>query len=136
MRSKLLVRFIFIICLMSISACESGNTTYSNINKLENKEVETTIKNNLDIIVTNKNVSLSSNPNDYIKTNQKRYEEIISTGEPGLTYLVNRIKKSQENGLREWIMAKACNDILKGKNLNFEWNTGKEWLNNYEKNIK
>jgi len=89
------------------------------------------IEGNLDKIINNKEIGLSSNPNDYIKENQNEYDNIISKGEKGLEYLIDELKSSKENGLKEWIMAKASVDILKTNNPIKEWSTGKEWIEKY-----
>jgi hypothetical protein len=46
--------------------------------------------------------------------------------------LTKELKATESNGLKEWIMAKACADILQDKNPVAEWETGKQWLAKYE----
>lgn len=90
------------------------------------------IDKNLDVIMDNREVSRSSNPGDYIRANQALYDEIINSGEQGLTYLVETLKQNGAGGLKAWIMAKACEDILKDQAPDLPWATAQEWLANYE----
>lgn len=90
------------------------------------------IDNQLDTIVYNQEVFSSSSPIDYIQANQELYDDILNTGSPGFNYMLEELKDSQDNGLREWIIAKACNDILKDKAPDVQWDSGKDWLNKYE----
>jgi uncharacterized protein with ATP-grasp and redox domains len=110
------------VCSIILSACANDTTHVS-------KEIEA----NLQTILTANSFGVSSNPNDYIRNNQTSYDAIISKGQPAFEYLTNVLKKSDQNGLNEWIMAKACSDILKDKDPVKEWATGKEWLQKYGK---
>jgi hypothetical protein len=86
------------------------------------------IDNHLNTIIANPEYGygVSSNPNDYIKNNQHAYDSIVSQGNRSLDYLTSELSKSNQSGLKEWIMAKACGDILKDQNPVKEWSTGKE----------
>jgi hypothetical protein len=116
-----LKKLLFIALLISVFlvACQS------------NDNVGPEIEGNLNKIINNKEIGLSSNPNDYIKENQNEYNNIISKDEKGLEYLMDELKSSKEDGLKEWIMAKASVDILKTNNPIKEWSTGKEWIEKY-----
>ncbi|AOZ90836.1 hypothetical protein [Paenibacillus crassostreae] len=111
--------FIILLTLVFVVSCQSSDNV--------GQEIEA----NLNKIINNKEIAHSSNPNDYIKQNQNEYDNIISKDEQGLEYLIENLKTSKEDGLKEWIMAKACNDILKSDNPIQEWSTGKEWINKY-----
>lgn len=117
MRRDIVVLILAIF--LSVTACQSDeNTGYK-------------IEDNLKVIVKNEKAIISSNPYDYIQQNQRLYNEIIDTGNEGLDYLMKELKESKHNGLKEWIMAKACEDILEDKNPVKEWSTGKEWITKY-----
>jgi benzoyl-CoA reductase/2-hydroxyglutaryl-CoA dehydratase subunit BcrC/BadD/HgdB len=116
---RFLLLFLFVASLL-LSACEQ-----------DNKDVKG-IARNLNTIVMDKESNISSNPNDYIKNNQESYNNIVDKGNTSLEFLTKELKKSDQNGLKEWIMAKACTDILKNKNPVKEWASGKEWLSQYE----
>ncbi|WP_337103275.1 hypothetical protein [Paenibacillus sp. YIM B09110] len=115
---------LLIICtILILGACSSNH----------DKQFDSSvIDQNLENIVSNTKVSKSSNPMDYISENQELYDEIINTGNQGFTYLKNKLKESPTNGLTEWIIAKACDDILKDKKVDVQWESGKDWLNKYE----
>ncbi|WP_458121640.1 hypothetical protein [Paenibacillus sp. Z6-24] len=117
MRKILVITLLLInVCLV---ACQSNNN------------VAAEIEGHLDKIIGDKEIAASSAPIDYIEHNQQEYDSIINTGEDGLQYLTAELKSSEENGLKEWIMAKASTDILKMDNPVTEWSTGKEWINKY-----
>jgi len=115
------ILFIILLTLVFLVACQSSSN------------VGPEIEGNLDMIINNKGISISSNPIDYIKQNQNEYDSIISKDEKGLEYLIEELKGSKVNGLKEWIMAKASIDILKTNNPIKDWSTGKEWINKYIK---
>jgi hypothetical protein len=98
-----------------------------------NNEVDfgNSIDERLNILVSPKTVM--SNPNEYIKRNKPVYDSIVAEGRPALSYLLKELKVSKEDGLKAWIMAKLCCDILKEKNPVFHWSTGKEWYFMYVK---
>jgi beta-lactamase regulating signal transducer with metallopeptidase domain len=90
------------------------------------------IDHNLNKIINNKAVSVSSNPNEYIKANPEAYGKLLDKGEIGFQALLDMLRKSQQDGLKEWIMAKACEEILQGNITINGWSTGKAWLKEYE----
>jgi len=117
-------RIMILICTILIfTACSSNTDKQFDPSKIDQ---------NLETIIRNEKVLMSSNPMDYISENQELYDEIINTGNQGLNYLLIKLKESPTNGLREWILAKACDDILKDQVTEFQWQSGKEWLNKYE----
>ncbi|WP_197088285.1 hypothetical protein [Paenibacillus dauci] len=118
---------------MSITACQSNTSIDQSKSKTEEIRIENSINKNLDLIIANKNTRLSSNPTDYINANKKHYEEITNTGDQGFKFLYGELKQSSNDGLKEWIMAKACEDILKEKKPSIQWTSGKDWLQQYEK---
>ncbi|MBD0382508.1 LysE family translocator [Paenibacillus sedimenti] len=92
------------------------------------KEIEA----DLHKIITDKSSMASSNPGQYIANNQESYDRIVRHGDAAIVYLTKELKASNRNGLKEWIMAKACADILQENNPVEEWETGKQWLTKYE----
>lgn len=51
--------------------------------------------------------------------------------EGSLEYMLNEFAKSNEDGLKEYIMALACCDILGEDVTNKQWNSGREWYTSY-----
>lgn len=119
MLRRIILLLVVTVCFL-ITACQSD------------KNIAKEIEKNLNAIVNNEKVMTSSNPNEYIQQNQNSYQEIINKGNDGLSYLTTELKKSKQNGLKEWLMANACEDLLKNKNPVKEWSTGKEWITKYE----
>lgn len=117
---KTIVLLAAVALFLLSTACQSEQSV--------SKEIEE----HLHAIVKNEKAIVSSNPNVYIQQNQKHYQEIIDKGNDALSYLVNELKSSKQNGLKEWIMAKASEDILKDKSPVKEWSTGKEWITKYK----
>ena len=95
----------------------------------------TIIDNKLNIICNNPKVIVSSNPYDYTKDSQE-YRDIVNSGDSALKYMLTRFENSKENGLREYVMAIACSEILKENNETKKWTTGREWYDNYTKSNK
>ena len=81
--------------------------------------------------------ALSSNPYDYIKNNDY-YNKIVSLGTDALDLIKQKIDESNENGLKEYILAAAANDIAKVdlKKDTFNWSNGKEWVNEWDKHLR
>lgn len=118
MRAALLHLFLITVAILVTSCGQIKNTT--------------DIEDNLNKIITNKQYMVSSNPNDYIKNQLSAYKEILGMGDEALAYLTKELRTSDQNGLREWIMAKASEDILKDRSSVKEWATGKEWIKKYD----
>ncbi|NGZ76983.1 hypothetical protein [Saccharibacillus alkalitolerans] len=90
------------------------------------------IESDLHVIVTNPDAMASSNPGTYIEAEREAYDRIAGSGEEGLVYMTERIARSREDGLEEWILARACADMLGGEEASAgaeqSWETGKDWL--------
>ena len=79
------------------------------------------------------NTQLSSNPYDYAKDNEY-FQNIVDMGYPALSLIEETISKSQNNGLREYLLAIAAEEIAK-VNLktddagnNYQWETAKGFV--------
>lgn len=116
MNAKLL--YVLFMCILLLSAC--------------GKDIGKEIEADLLTITTDPKSQLNSNPGAYISNQQQSYDNIVSHGDAALDYLTKALKASENNGLREWLMAYACTDILGEKNPVKEWGNGKEWLASYE----
>lgn len=101
----------------------SGSTVNSD------EDLARTIDEKLNAIISN-GPSLSSNPYDYIKDNQD-YEEIVNMGKPALEYMLRKFEAGKENGLKEYIMAIACSEILGEKPGTGSWTSGRDWYNSH-----
>jgi hypothetical protein len=89
----------------------------------------------LEAIVSNPEHTLSSNPYDYTK-GSKDYEYIIKEGDKALNYMLSNFEKSDKNGLKEYVMAIACSEILGEKPEQKNWSSGREWYEQYLKDKK
>lgn len=119
---KISIVFCTLLMLINFSGCSTNNKT----------DLGTTIDSKLDTICSNPKVSTSSNPYDYTKNSQD-YKDIVSLGNNALTYMLTKFEGSKENGLKEYIMAIACSEILKENVETKKWETGREWYDNYIK---
>lgn len=84
--------------------------------------------------------AMSSNPYDYIKGNQ-HYQAIVSLGEGALLPIEDKIVNSKNDGLEEYILAIAAEEIAKidlknDKSSDVVWETGKGWANEWAKHLK
>jgi hypothetical protein len=82
-------------------------------------------------------LALSSNPYDYIKDNEY-YEDLISLGVDALPELERTLEKSEENGLNEFIIAIAIEEISQAdvKEIlddEFAWDTAKGFKAKWDK---
>lgn len=50
--------------------------------------------------------------------------------------MLNKFANSNTNGLKEYIMAIACSEILKENVETKKWETGRSWYDNYIKTNK
>ena len=123
MRNLDLKKNIAILCasflLISFSGCGKNVDT----------DIATFIDNKLDIICS---PTSSSNPYDYTK-GSKDFDDIVNMGDDALKYMLTKFKSSKENGLKEYVMAIACSEILKENPENKKWATGRGWYENYIK---
>lgn len=81
-------------------------------------------------------VMRSSNPYKFIENNSA-FEGITRLGYEALPIIKEKIEKSENNGLQEYILAIAAEQIasvdLKGKSYN--WDTGKGWAREWKKHL-
>ncbi len=80
--------------------------------------------------------AMSSNPYSYI--NNANYKSIISLGSEALPILVDRIDRSKENGLREYILSIATEEISKVdlKKDRGEWSSAKGFTKVWKTHLK
>lgn len=87
-------------------------------------------------IKENPSVMRSSNPYKFIENNSA-FEGITRLGYEALPIIKEKIEKSENNGLQEYILAIAAEQIasvdLKGKSYN--WDTGKGWAREWKKHL-
>jgi len=81
-----------------------------NTSALDSIDVKNKVDQLLKEIVDNGPVA-SSNPYDYIK-NSKAFDELVAMGNPALEYMFDSFAKSNEDGLKEYVMASACAKIM------------------------
>lgn len=77
--------------------------------------------------------SISSNPYEYIEECKEEYNHILAHGNIALELMLERLSNSKEDGLKEYIMAIACSEILKEDSDIKNWSTGLEWYREYVK---
>ena len=82
-------------------------------------------------------LAFSSNPYDYIKNNES-FDNIVAIGADALPIIKKKIAESENNGLREYILAIAAEKIAKVdlKGDNFGWDTAKGWEKKWNKHLK
>jgi hypothetical protein len=73
---------------------------------------------------------LSSNPYDYAGVSPA-FARLVGRGEPALEAIASEIEVSNENGLREYLLAIAGQRILGEEKPDGAWATGKEWVAHY-----
>lgn len=133
MQRKIINRIVMILLIAVVMFVISCNQFTSNQSIIQdfNKEID----DKLDTIISNPKHLASSNPYDYTKDNTD-YEFIINQGNKALNYMLDKFKGSTENGLKEYVMAIACSEILGEKPEQKNWSSGREWYENYLKDKK
>jgi len=104
-----------------------------NINNDDSYDISDIIESRLDVIVSSPKTA--SYPGAYINEHFIEYDEIVALGDKALQYMFSVFEKGGQTGLRGWIMALACSDII-GEDLLFsetQVNTGQEWYDLYIK---
>lgn len=102
-----------------------------------NKEI-ISLENSLNEAVSEKSeLAYSSNPYDYVKNNES-YKKIVAMGYEVIPLIQDRIDKSENDGLCEYILAIAAEDISKtnlktAANGEYSFSTAKEWSQNLTK---
>jgi hypothetical protein len=101
------------------------------------KLVDDMMKNYYEQIKKNPTLMLSSNPYDYTK-DCPEYDAIVALGYEALPYIKEKVEKSENNGLSEYILAIAAEKIgkVKLKGDHFNWDTGKGWAREWNKHLK
>jgi hypothetical protein len=83
----------------------------------------------------------SGNPYDYTKNNIY-FNKIVDMGYPVLPYLEDYITKSPDNGLREYLLAIACEEIsqvnlkVDEEGNKYKWETGKGFVQEWDKHLQ
>jgi hypothetical protein len=76
-------------------------------------------------------IGMSSNPYDYVGISPA-FERLVARGAPALDAIAAEIQESDENGLREYLLAIAGQRI-QGDTGPSMWSTGKQWAEKYRK---
>jgi len=116
---------IITLCCLAGCAISPGETEMDQLQELNRK---------LNVILSSPKVS--SNSYDYIKEHKEEYEFLVSQGELTLDHFIRELEQTESNGLREYIMAVVCVEILGEKNPVREWSSGKEWYDLYQRALE
>lgn len=129
-RLGILAVVMMLVCVLCVGilgvkvyASETYNV-HSNINTMM-EEINTMIENSDETM-------MSSNPYDYI--DNQYFDNLINGGISMLPAITDQIASSESNGLREYILAIAAEEIsktyLNQENV-YNWSNGKEWLDEW-----
>jgi hypothetical protein len=131
MRKRIII--VIVACLTGLIVLGLAGCKKTDKLVLTDKDFEQTIEEKLNNIVYPKDRSVltSSNPYDYINSSYEDYKHIVSQGKRSLNYMLSMFAKSNENGLKEYVMAAACSEILEEKPGSKNWASGREWFYTY-----
>ncbi len=103
---------IIIVSLLFLTACSYTEMKEERVGgeEVTNQQNEQEIDRALTKIIGSP--SASSNPNDYVKAHPEEFAYIVGQGELALSYFLNEFNKTSTDGLREYVMALACTEIL------------------------
>ena len=99
-------------------------------NESTDNSIADIVERNLDTITE---PSPYSNPYAYIDAHKAEYNEIVAHRDDALQYMFSLFEKGDQTGLRGWIMAVACCEIL-GEDTEFAnatVDTGQKWYDTY-----
>lgn len=97
--------------------------------QLLDDEISFDVSKRIDIIINDANKT-SSNPYDYIKANQKEYNELLKHPKETFRYSIkDLIDTNASNGLKSYIEAILCSEI----NKDLEFKSANDYLEKYKK---
>lgn len=139
-KNKLLVIILLCItvtCGILLNITYKASATERNIDSNLSK-----INKVLNDLYTNKDVLLeSSNPYDYIDDSRIKpmYQDMVSQGVDSIPLLIEKINNSSENGLNEYILAIAAEEVgktsLNELGQDFKWSNSKSWSKSIENHL-
>jgi len=93
-----------------------------------------------DLMRSNPQKALESNPYVYVGPDNQYYRNIVNIRSPALQYLRNKIAESKNDGLEEYILAIAMEEIakvnLKGENQSYHWSHAKGFVPVWDQHLK
>ena len=127
-----------VMAFILLSGCSYSKTTQDEVSPgvvpdqpQEQSDTDQIIEAKLDAIVRGSQANqLSSNPYDYIIGNQD-YDDIVRMGDEAFRYMLKKMQTSQEDGLKEYIMANACAAWTGEDPRNRKWSSGQEWFEGF-----
>ena len=93
------------------SAIEFADTPIKGSNSKFSSKIVNLVEDSLTAIMSSP--LQSSNPEDYVKANEKAYEDILKYGgEEALSYMLSQFEQGNADGLRSQIMMRLCKELL------------------------
>ncbi|HBC91574.1 MAG TPA: hypothetical protein DCZ10_01360 [Pelotomaculum sp.] len=77
----------------------------------------------------------SSNPQDYIDAHQAEYNAILALDVKALPYLFTEFEKGGQTGLKGYIMARLCKQILFEEDVSYAATNPQDWYNTYKAHV-
>lgn len=133
---KRIALYVLIVSLLSLPIFFQL-TGASAIEKQINENLSE-IMENIEVMATrNPELAASSNPYDYINENNN-YNNIVQIGQEAIPVIEKNINSSKENGLQEYILAIAAEEIAKVdlRENRYNWSNAKEWASVWNKYLK
>jgi hypothetical protein len=130
MKKIIVLSAAMLILLITSVGCNGSNALTELQGNFPLNGIVDIIEGNLDTITE---PSPDSNPYHYINSHKSEYDEIVALGDDALQYMFSIFDMGGQSGLRGWIMAIACCDIL-GENTEFATSsvdTGQKWYDAY-----
>ncbi|TGE34993.1 hypothetical protein E4K67_27565 [Desulfosporosinus fructosivorans] len=133
---KKFIILLSVVCLIVVTMLTS---TLSQVNASVASKIDQnmlSIMDDVSKLATQDSQKLSSNPYDYI--NNANYKSIVNLGSEALPIIVDRIDQSKEEGLREYILSIAAEEIAKVdlKKDKSEWSSAKGFTKVWKTHLK
>ena len=130
MKKYIALGAVILVLIVTLAGCKGYNALAESQKETKLSDVAETVERNLDIITES---STESNPYHYINAHRSAYDEIVALDDAALQYMFSIFDMGGQSGLRGWIMAIACCDII-GEGTEFAnstVDTGQKWYDAY-----
>lgn len=119
---------LMLACLTSLAGC-ADNVSEAEMRASVQQDIAQVMEDIDTASQRDPGIGMSSNPHDYVGISPA-FERLVARGEPALDAIAAEIRESDENGLREYLLAIAGQRI-QGDTGSSMWSTGKQWAEKF-----
>lgn len=128
-RVALLAAMVAVV--MCVGGCQSKAAQDAYMRQLVRSDISQVMSDIHKAEANDPNIATSSSAWDYVGISPA-FGRLVARGRPALDAIASEIEQSDEDGLRECLLAIAGQSIMGAKGTGaVSWSTGKEWAANY-----